>query len=189
MTKAARASITIALTLAMGAAGCVTNDTLRMRSADGYSGAGRVQWQAVEPTRPSKIGLRFSGLVVGLPAGDLDVDPFPIIDPEDANRIAILHCANLGNKNARVRVAYFDESGEPFVFDKRLESNTGFTLTTSNEGVSGIALDFIDIEQIKAGLGLVLANRTEIACSAQVLNRFSQYVYDLPLERVARNGE
>ena len=132
---------------------------------------------------------RFSGLVVGLPAGDLDVDPFPIIDPEDANRIAILHCANLGNKNARVRVAYFDESGEPFVFDKRLESNTGFTLTTSNEGVSGIALDFIDIEQIKAGLGLVLANRTEIACSAQVLNRFSQYVYDLPLERVARNGE
>ncbi len=132
---------------------------------------------------------RFSGLVVGLPAGDLDVDPFALIDPVDANRIANLHCANLGNKNARVRVAFFDESGEPFVFDKILESNTAFTLTTSEEGFSGIALDFIDIEQIKAGLGLVLANRTEIACSAQVLNRFSQYVYDLPLERIGRDGE
>ncbi len=154
----------------------------------GLIGAVMVMAPALANAKMREI-YRFSGLVVGLPAGDLDVDPFPIIDPEDANRIAILHCANLGNKNARVRVAYFDESGEPFVFDKRLESNTGFTLTTSNEGVSGIALDFIDIEQIKAGLGLVLANRTEIACSAQVLNRFSQYVYDLPLERVARNGE
>jgi hypothetical protein len=154
----------------------------------GLIGAVMVMAPALANAKMREI-YRFSGLVVGLPAGDLDVDAFPIVDPEDANRIAILHCANLGNKNARVRVAYFDESGEPFVFDKRLESNTGFTLTTSNEGVSGIALDFIDIEQIKAGLGLVLASRTEIACSAQVLNRFSQYVYDLPLERVGRDGE
>jgi len=133
---------------------------------------------------------RFSGIVVGVPAGELvdDDDPFVVIDVEDAERITILHCANLGRKSARVRAIYFDETGKPFTFDKTVQGNTGFTVATADAGLSGLG-DFFDIEQIKAGLGVVLSNRSEIACSAQVLNQFSQYVYDLPLERVAQNDK
>jgi|GEM_PF-3465397 len=129
---------------------------------------------------------RFSGVAVGLPAGDLvDDGGFAGVDEADAERIVQLSCNNFGEAGAVLKVVFYDQNATPYVFDKYLEPDEAVAITTSQApALPGPTVRVFRTGEIRAGLGIVLSNRTEIACSALVAAAAAGSLYQPRLERV-----
>jgi|GEM_PF-3220098 len=99
-------------------------------------------------------------------------------------RATMIQCTNSGSKSASLTVEIFNEAGKRKRQQLALLPRTGILIATNREAASEPIGRFINVGEIKAGYGVVRANRRGVICTAQVANEPMDFVYDLPVERL-----